>query len=102
MCEENSTEIPTAITKLTSETAFNVISHLKSEKWNLISWIKLPKYLRGYIKIIFNNYSLHNIMCLVTADNTLAFTVRTTYQGRHLGILSYTRYHIPKRLELKP
>ena len=29
ICEENSTEIPTAITKFTSDTAFNVISHLR-------------------------------------------------------------------------
>ena len=30
--EENSTEIPTAMTKLTNETAFNVMFHLKMNK----------------------------------------------------------------------
>ena len=34
ICDENSTEIPTAITKLTSETAFKVICHLKRVKNN--------------------------------------------------------------------
>ena len=64
--EENSTEIPTAMTKLTNETAFNVMFHLKMNKKNRRRKIaKKSHFLRMYIPVhhsakIDENHHDHN------------------------------------------
>ena len=60
MWDENSTEIPTAITKFTNDTAFNVIFHLKEIKKKLQFWrqkdSKFANFFLIFIWILAPNY----------------------------------------------